>query len=59
VRTVDAVDMVNAGISWITPGGFVWAARLRRAAKRGDISRETLERNVALLLRGFGGIGKS
>jgi len=55
VRTVDAVAMVNAGTSWLTPGGPRWVRRVRRAAQRGDISRETLERNVLLLLRGFGG----
>ncbi len=53
-RTVDAVNMVNAGNSWITPGGPRWALRILRAARRGEISRQTLERNVMLLLRGFG-----
>jgi len=53
-RTVDAVAMVNAGNSWITPGGPLWVQRVWRAARRGEIPRETLERNVMWLLRGFG-----
>ena len=56
VRTVDAVEMVNAGNSWITPGGPLWVWKVWRAARRGEISRETLERNVMWLLKGFGGI---
>jgi hypothetical protein len=54
VRTVDAVAMVNAGNSWITPGGPLWVKRIWRAARRGEIDRDTLERNVTWLLRGFG-----
>ena len=56
VRTVDAVAMVNAGNSWITPGGPSWVLRVWRAARRGEISRATLEKNVKWLLKGFGGI---
>ena len=56
VRTVDAVSMVNAGNSWITPGGLLWARRILKAARRGEISRETLEENVTRLLRGLGGL---
>jgi hypothetical protein len=54
-RTVDAVEMVNAGNSWITPGGPLWVQRLWRAARRGKIKRATLQHNVMWLLRGFGG----
>ena len=54
VRTVDAMAMVNAGNSWITPGGPLWLQRVWRAARRGEIDRATLERNVIWLLRGFG-----
>ena len=56
VRTVDAVEMVNAGNSWITPGGPLWVWKVWRAVRRGEISRNTLERNVMWLLKGFGGI---
>ena len=56
VRTVDAVAMVNAGNSWITPGGPLWVKRVWRAARRGEIDRDTLERNVTRLLWGFGGL---
>lgn len=55
VRTVSAVEMVNAGNSWITPGGPLWVYRVWNAARRGEISRETLEENVTWLLRGMGG----
>ncbi|MBR3274099.1 MAG: glycoside hydrolase family 3 C-terminal domain-containing protein [Clostridia bacterium] len=55
VRTVDAVAMVNAGNSWITPGGPKWVRRLWRAARQGGIARTTLERNAMRLLKGFGG----
>ena len=55
MRTVDAVEMVNAGNSWITPGGPLWVQRLWRAARRGKIKRATLQHNVMWLLRGFGG----
>jgi len=34
----------------------VWVQRVWRAARRGDISRATLERNVMWLLKGFGGV---
>lgn len=54
-RTVDAVEMVNAGNSWITPGGPLWVQRLWRAARRGKIKRATLQHNVMWLLRGVGG----
>ena len=54
VRTVDAVEMVNAGNSWITPGGPLWVLRVWSAARRGEITRATLEENVARLLRGMG-----
>lgn len=53
-RTVDAVAMARAGTSWITPGGPRWVWRLWRAARRGEISREELERNVRRLLTGMG-----
>ena len=56
VRTVDAVEMVSAGTSWITPGGPLWVWKVWRAVRRGEISRNTLERNVMWLLKGFGGI---
>lgn len=55
VRTVSAVEMVNAGNSWITPGGPLWVQRILSAARRGKIARETLEENVMWLLRGMGG----
>jgi beta-glucosidase len=55
VRTVDAVEMVSAGNSWITPGGPLWVLRVWSAARRGEITRATLEENVARLLRGMGG----
>ena len=58
VRTVDAVEMVNAGNSWITPGGPQWVRRIQSAARRGEISRRTLEENVMWLLKGFGGFGE-
>ena len=54
-RTVSAVSMINAGLSWITPGGPKWVWRVWRAARRGEIRRETLERNVTWLLRAFAG----
>ena len=54
VRTVSAVEMVNAGNSWITPGGPLWVQRIWNAARRGEISRETLEENVMWLLKGMG-----
>ena len=57
VRTVSAVEMVNAGNSWITPGGPLWVQRIWNAARRGEITRETLEENVMWLLRGMGGFG--
>ncbi|MBQ3304058.1 MAG: hypothetical protein IJH03_05890, partial [Clostridia bacterium] len=46
--------MVNAGNSWITPGGPLWVQRIWNAARRGEITRETLEENVTWLLRGMG-----
>ncbi len=54
VRTVSAVEMVNAGNSWITPGGPLWVQRIWNAARRGEITREALEENVMWLLRGMG-----
>lgn len=53
-RTVDAVAMVNAGNCWITPGGPLWAWRVWRAARRGEIPKATLQWNVRYLLRGLG-----
>ena len=55
-RTVSAIEMAKAGNDWITPGGPMWALRLWRAARRGEVSREALERNARDLLRGFGGL---
>lgn len=52
-RTVDAVEMAKAGISWITPGGPRWVSRLYRAARAGRVTRAELERNVRWLLKGF------
>lgn len=52
-RTVSAVEMVRAGLSWITPGGPKWVWRVWRAARRGEIRREELERNVLWLLEGW------
>jgi len=49
-RTVSAVGMVRAGVSWITPGGFLWTWRVLRAARRGEITRAELERNARWLL---------
>ena len=49
-RTVSAVEMVKAGNSWITPGGPLWLWRIWWAARRGEISRGQLERNVGWLL---------
>ena len=53
-RTVDAVNMVNAGNCWITPGGPIWVWRIWRAARRGRIPRATLQQNVLHLLKGLG-----
>ena len=53
-RTVSAVEMAKAGNDWLTPGGPLWALRLWRAARRGEITRAQLERNARDLLRGFG-----
>ena len=53
-RTVDAVAMVNAGNCWITPGGPVWAWRIWKAARRGEIPKATLQNNVMRLLKGLG-----
>lgn len=53
-RTVDAVAMVNAGNGWITPGGRLWAWRIWRAARRGEIPKATLQWNVKYLLNGLG-----
>lgn len=53
-RTVDAIGMVNAGNCWITPGGCLWAWRVWRAARRGEIPVATLQWNVKYLLRGLG-----
>ena len=55
VRTVSAVEMVNAGNSWITPGGPLWVQRIWNAARRGEITREALEENVMWLLKGMEG----
>ena len=52
-RTVGAVGMVRAGNDWLTPGGLIWAFRIWRAARRGEIRREELEKNVAELLKGL------
>ncbi len=54
VRTVSAVEMVKAGNDWITPGGPLWVFRIWKAARRGEIPRAALERNVCDLLRGLG-----
>lgn len=53
-RTVSALEMARAGISWITPGGPRWLMHLWRAARKGEIERGELERNVMWLLRGMG-----
>ena len=55
-RTVSATEMAKAGNDWLTPGGPLWAFRLWRAARRGEISRAELERNARELLRGLGGL---
>ena len=57
-RTVSVTHMVNAGTGWITPGGPLWVWRVWRAARRGDIRRQTLEENVKWLLKGFGRLGR-
>ena len=53
-RTVSAVEMVKAGNDWITPGGPLWALRIWKAARRGEIPRAALENNVRYLLKGLG-----
>ena len=55
-RTVSAVEMVKAGNCWITPGGPKWVWKIYTAARKGDISRATLENNVRFLLKGLGRI---
>jgi hypothetical protein len=52
----DALEMAKAGNDWLTPGGPLWALRLWRAVRRGEISRAELERNARELLRGLGGL---
>lgn len=52
-RTVDALEMIRAGNSWITPGGPAMLWRVWRAARRGDIDRAVLENNVLWLLKGM------
>ena len=49
-----AVEMLKAGNDWITPGGPIWAWRMWKAARRGEIPRAALEDDVKYLLKGFG-----
>ena len=51
-----ATLQVVADNDWLTPGGPLWALRLWRAVRRGEISRAELERNARELLRGLGGL---
>ena len=52
--TVSAVEMLKAGNDWITPGGPIWAWRMWKAARRGEIPRAALEDDVKYLLKGLG-----
>jgi beta-glucosidase len=51
--TVDAVQMLKVGNDWITPGGPIWAWRIWKAARRGELPRAALEEDVRYLLKGF------
>ena len=50
---LDALEMVRAGNSWITPGGPAMLWRVWRAACRSEIDRAVLENNVYWLLNGM------
>lgn len=49
--TVDPVEMVKAGNSWLTEGGSKYVKILQTAAKSGKIDRAVLENNVRYLVR--------
>lgn len=49
--TADPVRSVNAGTDLLTPGGKKMFRRILRAAKRGEISKETLQNSVKHILK--------
>ena len=51
--TADLVEMMKAGISWITPGSSdeTYTAPIETAVRQGRLSREQLEENAFYLLR--------
>ena len=51
--TADPVEMVNSGVSWITPGGGddTFTAPLERAAAEGRLDVRRLRENVSHMLR--------
>lgn len=48
--TVDPVEMVKAGNSWLTEGGSKYVKIIQKAAKDGKIDRAVLENNVRYLV---------
>ena len=51
--TADAVRSVNAGTDLLTPGGKKMFRRILRAAKRGEISKGTLQNSVKQIIKVF------
>ena len=49
--TVNPVEMVKAGNSWLTEGNKKYVKILRRAVREGQLSRAVLEHNVRWLIR--------
>ena len=49
--TADAVRSVNAGTDLLTPGGKKMFRRILRAAKRGEISKGTLQNSVKQIIK--------
>ena len=49
--TADPVRSLNAGTDLLTPGGKKMFRRILRAAKRGEISKETLQNSVKHILK--------
>lgn len=49
--TIDMIEMVKAGTSWVSSGGSKQVKALRKAARTGVVSRAVLESNVKWLMK--------